>query len=100
MKTFFLAAPHDFLYTYNKSHPHQPVFFGRKFLHFALKEKSHKRMSLGRQAYELVFKRSSTTVVAIVAAAFVFERIYSPATNWVFTSRNAGVSEREGERRR
>ena len=42
--------------------------------------------------YSMVFKRTSTFVVAVVGGAFVFERIFDQGADWIFETVNKGVS--------
>jgi hypothetical protein len=46
---------------------------------------------LSKTLYNFVFRRSSTTAIAIIGGAFVFERIFDPAMDNYFISRNKGV---------
>jgi hypothetical protein len=48
-------------------------------------------MALAQSFYNAVFRRNSTTLVFVLASAFVFERVFNPVTDNYFNSRNAGV---------
>lgn len=45
--------------------------------------------------YNLVFKRTSTYAVGIMASVFFFERSFDLVADSIFTSANKGVSGRE-----
>lgn len=51
-------------------------------------------MGIGTVAYNAVFKRTSTFLVAVATSAFVFERTVDVLTNTIFDSHNRGVSNR------
>lgn len=44
-----------------------------------------------KAVYDLVFKRTSTYVVGIMASVFFFERAFDIASESIFDSVNAGV---------
>lgn len=45
-----------------------------------------------KAAYDLIFKRTSTFAVAIVASAFFFERAFDLGSEALFDTVNKGVS--------
>eukprot|EP00043_Microstomoeca_roanoka_P006577 m.64019 g.64019 ORF g.64019 m.64019 type:complete len:60 (-) comp13474_c1_seq1:168-347(-) len=47
-------------------------------------------MSFAKTAYNTVFRRNSTTIVAIAVGCLVFDRVFNPVTDGYFRSRNAG----------
>ena len=49
-------------------------------------------MSLVKLVYTTVFRRNSTFILAGVAGAFVFERIFDPTMDNLFASMNKGKS--------
>jgi hypothetical protein len=59
------------------------------FLHIATSKMS---LNFSKQAYNLVFRRTSTTAVAVLVGAFVFERLFDPTLDAYFFSLNKGVS--------
>ena len=49
-------------------------------------------MALGTRLYNMVFRRTSTLVVAILVGAVVFERVFEPNTDYLWERINKGVS--------
>lgn len=49
-------------------------------------------MAVGRNVYNLLFRRTSTFAVTIFAGAFVFERAFDPFMDGIFERLNQGVS--------
>jgi ubiquinol-cytochrome c reductase subunit 9 len=43
--------------------------------------------------YNVIFKRTSTYAVGIMASVFIFERVFDMASEEIFNSANKGVSD-------
>ena len=49
-------------------------------------------MSLAKALYNVVFRRTSTTAVAVIGGAFIFERMFDPTLDAIYQNINKGAS--------